>query len=139
MIRRGVISLGFLFLCLLFVKNIHAHEENQPPFLKINDHYTEHYKVRSFSVKDFILPQDNISTVFLIDDPIIFTIESAEISLSEEMKYPGNISWDFGDGVKTTGFTVAHSYKSIGSHLLTVKAKFNERDDNPVNNKERNN
>lgn len=136
-IKSGRINSGYFILIILFllltsifpIKSVLAHQENQPAFLKINHELTSHYKIRSFSVKDFVLPQDSTAQRFEIGQSIQFSIDPVVWNITKDMKKPDNVLWNFGDGANAVGFNVNHTYQKPGSYLLTIKSKFSPQDE----------
>lgn len=53
----------------------------------------------------------------LIDQPIVFDIASSHLPNNNTIE---EILWDFGDGTRTTGAKVSHTYTEPGSYLITL-------------------
>lgn len=117
----------FLFLLLLvffiFPVKALAHLQGQQPFFTINDVYTPLYPIPTTSLSDFILPQDIAPKTYLINEPLQFKIDTQKLPMiSAEALKNMIFTWDFGDGMLYEGLQTEHSYVTMGSYILTIKA-----------------
>lgn len=121
---KQFILLGLIIInCLVYPVPILAHDKAQPYFLRLNDSYLDHYPIKSTSLPDFILPQEIDSTPLLVNQPITFEIEKNNIPLQDKKSADDSFIIDFGDGQKSNGIHLEHSYTQIGSYILTLSVK----------------
>lgn len=114
-----IIGLIF-FLFLLFTQVASAHLIGQAPFFEVNGKYSNFYSVPTTSLDTFPLAQDAGPENYLINQPIAFKLDTTKLPVPPEIIKISKFTWDFGDGEKGTGIENAHSYKKIGSYLLSI-------------------
>lgn len=121
MYRYIIIS---LFAISLFKPiTIFAHDSAQPHFFKINGAYLDHYPIKSTSLPDFILPQEIYSIPLLINQSATFQIEKNNIPLQNKTSSDDSFTIDFGDGQRSNGVNLEHTYGQIGSYIITLSVK----------------
>ena len=123
-------SLSFLAICILFFSFTpltQAHILGQPPFFKINDKYSDLYPVLSM-FPDIELPQDIAPENYLINKPIRFELDIEKLSkvIPPEVIRRTTFSWKFGDGETAEGIEQTHTYKKMGTYILSIDAGYLE-------------
>ena len=113
-----------LIFILVFFFLIHpmtyAHLIGQAPFFEVNGKYSNFYSVPTTSLMDFPLAQDQGPDNYLINQPIEFKLDTSKLPVPPEIIRISKFTWDFGDGKKGIGLTNTHTYKKIGSYLLSI-------------------
>ncbi len=97
-----------------------AHVVGQPPFFKVNGTYANFYTVPGTSIAGASLPQDLAPDSYLINTPINFTFDKANMPLPTQIIDSSKFDWDFGDGTKGEGLAATHTYTKTGSYALKV-------------------
>jgi hypothetical protein len=115
-----------ILVSFVFLSPTYAHVSGQPPFFKIDGKYSSLYPVPSTSLSDFNLPQDLAAENYLINQKLTFEIDTQYLQVPKEIISKTNFLWDFGDGQKGSGLKQAHTYKTQGSYVLTIDAKYDE-------------
>jgi hypothetical protein len=122
--RKLFIICCSLFLLCLKPQTINAHIAGQPPFFLINGTYTGFYPVYISSLSSFNLPQDIAPENYLINQSLNFEIDSAMLPFPQSVIDKTTFNWDFGDGSNAEGLAAEHTYKKMGSFLLTITANY---------------
>ncbi len=126
---RKVLLLLLFFFCAS-VQQVSAHAEGLIPFLRIDGKFPDMNPVRKETVAptSFVVPEDlsvdryavNKEISFLIDTPVLRQVYADDVLNKITYK------WDMGDGTTATGTEVKHTYKTIGSKVVTIYADFND-------------
>lgn len=113
----------------------HAHDHPPPraDFLKINSLPAETFLTRQGSLQSFPLPDYSTSARILVNRSVSFEIDPAvlqtEFIRSHNSTIPdARFLWEFGDGQTAYGARIRHTYKRIGSYLVTVSIGSNQFD-----------
>lgn len=115
--------LGMIAIGVLFPQQVAAHSADQPPYMMVGGKYTAIYPVYGSTVEQIHIPNDIAADSFIVDTPVDFAINAANLPLPEEMVKEITFSWEFGDGEKTTGgLSVSHTYTKVGSYMAYVYA-----------------
>lgn len=110
----------FILYFVLFHQNASAHLIGQAPFFEVNGKYSNFYSVPTTSLQDFPLAQDGGPENYLINQPISFVLDTSKLPVPPEIIKISKFTWDFGDGEKGSGLTNTHTYKKMGSYLLSI-------------------
>lgn len=116
----------FFFLSILFPRQLFAHEAGEEPFFTINGKVAMEHPVTSsgISATSFTIPQDIVTEIYLVNQPILFAINAEKLIKQFNGKAMGTIQyqWDFGDGTVAEGLENTHTYKEKGSYILKIFA-----------------
>lgn len=118
--KKLVYFLSLLFF--FFTPQISAHDESQPPFVFVNSKSTLHSSIRSTSLTDFFIAHDVMPERYLINTPVIFTMQPEKLQYNSAIYLQTSYIWNFGDGTTSTSLNPKHSYKKIGSYIVTIDA-----------------
>lgn len=121
---RFVIVFVSCFLFLITSGDVRAHAAGQPPFFKVNGRYSPLYPVPTTSLTDFPLPQDTGPENYLVNEPIVFEIDSSQLAVPQDIFARTKFTWDFGDGGAGSGSKLSHMYSKPGSYFLKVNAEY---------------
>lgn len=119
-----------LFLCLLFPQSAQAHLTGQPPFFKMNGKFSDLYPIQTNSYfEDYVLPQDIAPDPYLVNQEILFQIDTKEFSkvVPQPIIDKTTFQWDFGDGTTGTELKNTHAYKKMGSYILSIQAAYSDK------------
>lgn len=123
-----------ILLVLLFffasVQQVGAHAEGLIPFLRINGTFPDMNPVRKETVvpTSFIVPEDLATERFSVNKEITFFIDTPVLRqvYADDVLNKITYKWELGDGTTATGTEVKHTYKQIGSKVVTIYADFND-------------
>lgn len=119
-----------LFLLTQSVQQAGAHAEGLLPFLTINGEYPDINPIQKESIvpQAFSVPEDIAKKNYLVHEEIVFSIDTSVMLrvYSQEVLDTVIYEWELGDGTSASGTEVKHTYKQIGSKVLTIYAKFND-------------
>jgi len=107
-----------------------AHNTGHPSFFEINGKVTVGYPVLATTLSHFPLPQDMAPDTYLVNTPISFAINLAELDVASNIKAKTTFQWQFGDGGESVGVTTRYTYKKPGSYIVSIYAKY--ENDSPV-------
>lgn len=120
----------FILFCMLFVPQVHAHSADSQPFLKVNGVYPETHPVQKETIvpKNFSIPEDVVKKPVLVNKEVLFTIDEEVFAsvYEEDVLKTLTYQWDLGDGTTAEGTEVKHTYKSMGSKVITILVDFND-------------
>lgn len=120
--KLSSISIILVTYFLLFPKNASAHLFGQPPFFKINNEYSNFYHVPLTSLYDFGLPQDAAPKNYLVGEQISFGFDENRLPAPPDVVEKTKFIWDFGDGESGSRLSNTHTYKKMGSYIITIYA-----------------
>ena len=99
-----------------------AHTSEQPRFLSVNGQETLSLPIIYVSGDRIKLAEESPQKTFLINQPVIISIKEDQLALGIDTKGIGVYEWDFGDGTRSKGLQVVHSYVASGSYFIKLNA-----------------
>jgi hypothetical protein len=121
-VKKVLYSLIFILYSLILPASASAHLAGQPPYFRIDGQYSPLYPVPLTSLSDFPLPQDMAPGTYLINQNLHMDMDITRLPAPPDVVKKTQFSWDFGDGDKGAGLSQDHTYKKMGSYILTIKA-----------------
>jgi hypothetical protein len=117
-----ILNLFILVLVLALPSSSYSHSIGQPPYFKVNGIFTDYYPVPTTSLTDFVLPEDNASGIFIVNEQINFEIDTEALPLPDQIIKETKFIWDFGDGEIGEGLSNKHTYNKPGTYFVAIKA-----------------
>lgn len=117
---KKIASICLLALYLFSAPLASAHLIGQAPFFEVNGKYSNFYSVPTTSLTNFPLAQDQAPDNYIVNQPITFKLDTSKLPVPPEIIKMSQFTWDFGDGEKGSGLTNTHTYKKMGSYLLSI-------------------
>ena len=134
MIRRLIITFGFLFLLFNNIPNTQAHIGGIP-FININDKPTLVNQFNNYSGR-LDIPQDNSAETFLAGQPIKFEVIQKFLQIPEDVFKKSQFRWKFDQDKDNyeTGSLISHTFTEPKTYfsLLEVKGP-DQADFQPLN------
>jgi len=127
--------LFFVFLWFVFTTPASAHLFGQPPYFTVNGKYSALYPVQSNAIfSDLPIPQDLAVDTYLINQPIQFAMDVPQLEkvVPPDIVKITTFTWDFGDGTKGKGLENNHTYKKMGTYILSIDAAYTDENGNRV-------
>ncbi len=123
--RFLIILVTFFLSFFIFPTPIHAHLAGQPPYFRIDGKFSNFYPVlTNANFPEGPLPQDIAPDNYIVNEPINLEIDKSQLELiiPKEIVEKTKFIWDFGDGTKGEGIKNTHSYKKMGSYVISINA-----------------
>lgn len=122
--RYWALVLSFIITFVIFPNYVYAHPGTGPAFLKINEQYavTNSYAIPGIPASYDIAPQ-----VYLVNTPINFTIDTANLLLPPETIAKTTFRWqETGSTDYSYGTSFNKLYTKPGTYIITLDANTTE-------------
>jgi hypothetical protein len=128
-INKIIFSFILVIFLFLFPLPVFAHGTGLPPFFKINGQLAGMNPLQTIAVliSGFVPAQDTAPN-YLVNEPISFEIDVHRLStaLPQEVLDKTTFHWEYGDGTTAEGLKNTHSYKRMGSYILSITADYGD-------------